>query len=164
MNTGSQPRPDGAQQKRLLINIVSDTVAALAGDGADATELPLHKASVAAAVYHYSIGVLGSQEIAGLLPTDPAFGLWCQNGVPSAEDIARVRGEQGEILRRGLIDALGWAWNVPLRSVVTGMPTQAYAQKVTAGRNQQFNSQADVEAEADKRIAAAAAADVGTAS
>ncbi len=164
MSNASQPRPDGAQQKRLLINIVSDTVAALAGDGADASELPLHKASVAAAIYHYSIDALGSQEIAGRLASDPAFGLWCQHGVPSSEDIARVRDEQGEILRRGLIEALGWAWNVPLGSVITGMPTQAYAQKVTARRNQQFNSQSDVEAEADKRIAAAAAADVGTAS
>jgi hypothetical protein len=40
------------------------------------------------------------------------------------------------------------------------MATQAYAEKVVAGRHQQFNSQAEVEVEADKRIAAAAAADL----
>lgn len=160
MSSTPQPKPDGAQQKRLLVNIVSDTIAALAGGDTDASELPLHKASVAAAVYHYSVGILKSQEIAGRVKIDPSFAPWRKNGSPSAEDIARVRDEQPDILRRGLVEALGWSWNVPLRSVVTGMATQAYADKVVAGRHQQFNSQAEVEAEADKRIAAAAAADL----
>jgi hypothetical protein len=160
MSSTPQPKPDGAQQKRLLVNIVSDTIAALAGGETDASELPLHKASVAAAVYHYSVGILKSQEIAGRVKIDPAFAPWRKNGSPSAEDIARVRDEQPDILRRGLVEALGWSWNVPLRSVVTGMATQAYAEKVVAGRHQQFSSQAEVEAESDKRIAAAAAADL----
>ena len=161
MSTPKPVRPDGAQQKRLLVNIVSDTVAALAGGGTDASELPLNKASVAAAIYHYSVGILKSQEIAERLATDDAFKSWCIHAAPTAEDIARARDEQADLLRRGLVEVLGWSWNVPLRSVVTGMPTQAYQQKVVAGRHQEFNSQAEVEAEADKRIAAAATADVG---
>ena len=161
MSTSKQVRPDGTQQKRLLVNIVSDTVAALAGGGTDASELPLSKASVAAAIYHYSVGILKSQEIAERLATDDAFKSWCIHAAPTAEDIARARDEQADLLRRGLVEVLGWSWNVPLRSVVTGMPTQAYQQKVVAGRHQEFNSQAEVEAEADKRIAAAATADVG---
>lgn len=160
MSTPKPARPDGSQQKRLLVNIVSDTVAALAGAGTDASELPLNKASAAAAIYHYSVGILKSQEIAERLTSDPAFNCWCIHGTPSPEDIARVRDDQPDLLRRGLIEVLGWSWNVPLRSVVTGMPTQAYQQKVVAGRHQQFNSQAEVETEADKRIASAAAADV----
>lgn len=160
MNTGNQPKADGAQQKRAIVGMITDTVAALAGGGLEAADLPLHKASVAAAVYHYTVGVLRSQEIAGRVKIDPVFAPWRKHGSPSAEDVARVRDEQPELLRRALVEALGWSWNVPLRSQVTGMATAAYAEKVVSGRQEQFKSQADVEAEADKRVAAAAAADV----
>ena len=159
MNTGTQPKADGAEQKRLLISMISDIVAALAGGGVEATDLPLHKASVAVAVYHYTVGVPGSQEIAGRVKIDPDFAGCRKHGSPSVEDIMRVREEQLELLRYALIEALGWSWNVPLRSQVTGMATQAYAEKVVAGRHEQFKSQADVEAEADRRIAAAVSAD-----
>lgn len=160
MNPGTQPKADGAQQKRLLISMVADTVASLAGGGIEAVDLPLHKASVAAAVYHYTVGVLRSQEIAGRVKIDPVFAAWCKHGSPTMEDISRVRDEQPDLLRQALVEALGWSWNVPLRSQVTGIATQAYAEKVVAGRHEQFKSQADVELEAAKRIAAAAAADV----
>jgi hypothetical protein len=76
------------------------------------------------------------------------------------EDIARVREEQAEILRQSLVEALGWSWNVPLRRQVTGEATIDYTEKVIAGRQEEFKSQAEVEAEAEKRIAAAAAADL----
>jgi hypothetical protein len=160
MNPGNQTKADGAQQKRLLVSMVSDTIAALAGEGVEAADLPLNKAAVAAAAYHYTVGVMRSQEIAGRVKIDPVFALWRKHGVPTTEDIARVRDEQLEILRRSLVEALGWSWNVSLRSQVTGMSTLAYAEKVVAGRQDEFKSQAEVEAEADRRIAAAVAADL----
>lgn len=159
MNTSTPPKADGAQQKRLLVNMVAETVAAHAGGGVDASDLPLHKAAVAAAVYHYTVGVLRSQEIAGRVKMDPALAAFCRHGAPTAEDIARVRDEQPELLRRCLLEALSWSWNVPLRHQVTGMATQAYAEKVVAGRGNEFKSHADVEAEADQRLAAAVRAD-----
>ncbi len=153
------PKPDGASQKRVIVSNTSDAVAAQAGLP-DATDLPLHKASVAAAVYHYTVGVYRSSEIAGRVKIDPAFAAWRKHGSPTAEDIVRVRDEQPDLLRRCLIESLGWSWNVPLRSQVTGEATIDYTEKVIAGRQEQFKSQAEVEAEADKRIAAAAAADL----
>jgi hypothetical protein len=159
MSNPSQPKADGANQKRTIVNTITETVAGQAGLP-DATDLPLHKASVAAAVYHYTVGVYRSSEIAGRVKIDPAFGPWRKHGAPSAEDICRVRDEQPELLRRCLVEALGWSWNVPLRRQVTGEATIDYTEKVIAGRQEQFKSQGDVEAEADKRIAAAAAADL----
>jgi hypothetical protein len=160
MNTENQTKPDGAQQKRLLVSMVNDTVASFAGEGIEADDLPLNKAAVAAAAYHYTVGVLRSQEIAGRVKIDPAFAIWRKHGSPTMEDIVRVRDEQAEILLRSVVEALGWSWNVSLRSQVTGMETLAYAEKVVAGRQKEFKSQAEVEAEAVKRIAAAAAADL----
>ena len=160
MNSGNQTKVDGTQQKRLLVSTVNDSVAKLAGDGVEAGDLPLHKSAVAAAVYHYTVGVLRSQEIAGRVKIDPAFASWRRHGTPTMEDIARVREEQAAILRQSLVEALGWSWNVPLRRQVTGEATIDYTEKVIAGRQEEFKSQAEVEAEAEKRIAAAAAADL----
>lgn len=44
---------------------------------------------------------------------------------------------------------------------MTGIATDTYAEKVVVGRADEFKSYAEVEAEADKRIATALAADVG---
>lgn len=158
MNSPQPAKPDGAQQKRLLVTMVTDTVASFAGD-LDATDLPLHKASVAALVYHYTVGIFRSSEIAGRVKIDPAMGAWRKHSAPSLEDLTRVRDEQPELLRRCLLEALSWSWNVPLRHQVTGIATQEYAEKVIVGRQEQFKSQTDMATEADRRLEAAMAAD-----
>lgn len=154
------PKPDGAVQKRSLIHHATQTVAELAGcpegDG-----LPADIACVAAAAYHYSVGVFGSTEIAGRVRLDREFEVWRRNGAPSSADIARVREQHRDLLRQAVIELLNWSWKVPLRSTVTGEATDKYAQKVVAGRSQQFLSRAEVAADADRRIHQAIAADLG---
>jgi hypothetical protein len=159
MNTPDpQRKPDGSTQKRIIISNTTDSVAMIAGES-DPQGLSLELASVAAAVYHYTVGIYRSAEIAGRVKIDPAFAAWRRQGTPTAEDIARARATHGKILRRCLFESLSWAWNVPLRSQVTGQNTLDYTEKVVSGRKTEFRSQADVNAEVEQRIAAAEAAD-----
>jgi len=159
MNTPNpQRKPDGVTQKRIIISNTTDAVAMIAGE-TDPQGLSLELACVAAAVYHYTVGIYGSAEIAGRVKIDPAFAAWRQHGNPTAEDIARARTTHAKVLRRCLFESLSWAWNVPLRSQVTGQDTLEYTEKVVSGRRTEFKSQADVTAEVEKRVAAAEAAD-----
>lgn len=154
MNPPHAPKPDGAQQKRAIVSTITDAVR-LHAELPEGEDLSLAMASVATAAYHYSVGVYGSAEIAARTSRDPAFEAWRVEGCPSAEAIAGARTGHLALLRRCLIDALGWAWNVPLKSQVTGEATMSYAERVVSGRQQQFKSQAQVAAEADARIAQA---------
>lgn len=159
MNQGAQSKPDGVDQKRVIVSNTSETVALHAGLS-DPNDLPLHKAAVAAAVYHYTVGIYRSSEIAGRVRLDSAFAAWRKHGSPTAEDLVRVRDEQGELLRRCLAESLSWSWNVALRSQVTGEATVDYARRVVAGRQEQFRSQSEVAAEVNRRIEMAAAEDL----
>jgi len=159
MTPPNPPRnPDGSTQKRVIISNTTDSVAMIAGES-DPQGLSLELSAVAAAVYHYTVGIYRSAEIAGRVKIDPAFAAWRRQGVPTAGDIARVRTTHAKVLRRSLFESLSWAWNVPLRSQVTGQNTIDYTEKVVSGRKTEFRSQADVNAEVEQRIAAAEAAD-----